>query len=155
MREPSSHTARRPRAAARRARALAGAALAVSLAACGNGDASPRGGPGGPRVAAVETGPVVRGTIRREVTVSGVLEPIRSVGVNAQIGGALLTVNVEEGSEVQPGMVLARLDDREIAAQVASAEANFRVAEANFQRAERLRERQVITSAEYDRDRAA
>src|SRR5690606_5049030 len=35
------------------------------------------------------------------------------------------------------------------------AEANFRVAAANFQRAERLRERQVITSAEYDRDRAA
>ena len=107
------------------------------------------------RVAAVETGPVVRGTIRREVTVSGVVEPIRTVGVNAQIGGAVLSVNVEEGSEVQPGMVLARLDDREIAAQVASAEANFRVAEANFQRAERLRERQVITSAEYDRDRAA
>lgn len=158
MREPSSHTARRPRAASRRARTLAGAVLAVSLAACGNGDASQQGGPGGPggpRVAAVETGPVVRGTIRREVTVSGVVEPIRSVGVNAQIGGALLTVNVEEGSEVQPGMVLARLDDREIAAQVASAEANFRVAEANFQRAERLRERQVITSAEYDRDRAA
>jgi len=127
-------------------------------AACGNDGASPQGGPGGPgglRVAAVETGPVVLGTIRREVTVSGVVEPIRSVGVNAQIGGALLSVNVEEGSEVRPGMVLARLDDREIAAQVASAEANFRVAEANFQRAERLRERQVITSAEYDRDRAA
>jgi RND family efflux transporter MFP subunit len=134
-------------------------ALLAFVAACGDGDASPQaggpGGPGGPRVAAVETGPVVLGTIRREVTVSGIIEPIRSVGVNAQIGGAVLSVHVEEGTEVQPGMVLARLDDREIAAQVASAEANFRVAEANFQRAERLRERQVITSAEYDRDRAA
>jgi len=162
MRQPTSHTARQHRAASRRARTLAGAALVVSFAAaCGNGGAAPQGGPGGPggpggaRVAAVETGPVVLGTIRREVTVSGVVEPIRTVGVNAQVGGAVLSVNVEEGSEVQPGMVLARLDDREIAAQVASAEANFRVAEANFQRAERLRERQVITSAEYDRDRAA
>jgi len=159
MRQPTSHTARHCRAAARRTLRLAGAVLVVSFAAaCGNGGGSPQGGPGGPggmRVAAVETGPVVRGTIRREVTVSGVVEPIRTVGVNAQIGGAVLSVNVEEGSEVQPGMVLARLDDREIAAQVASAEANFRVAEANYQRAERLRERQVITSAEYDRDRAA
>jgi len=162
MRQSTRHAARRYRAASPRARTLAGAALVVSFAAaCGDGGAAPQGGPGGPggpggaRVAAVETGPVVVGTIRREVTVSGIVEPIRTVGVNAQVGGAVLSVNVEEGSEVRPGMVLARLDDREIAAQVASAEANFRVAEANFQRAERLRERQVITSAEYDRDRAA
>ena len=141
------------------ARTPASAVLLLAfVAACGDGDASPQAsgaGAAGPRVAAVETGPVVLGTIRREVTVSGIIEPIRTVGVNAQIGGAVLSVHVEEGSEVRPGMVLARLDDREIAAQVASAEANFRVAEANFQRAERLRERQVITSAEYDRDRAA
>jgi RND family efflux transporter MFP subunit len=103
----------------------------------------------------VETQPVASGRIARSVSVSGTVEPIRTVGVNAQLAGALQTVVAEEGSYVRSGTVLATVDDREIAAQLASAEASYQLAEANFQRAERLRERQVITAPEYERDRAA
>lgn len=105
--------------------------------------------------AAVETGVVETGTISRAVTVSGVVEPIRTIGVNSQLSGALLTVDVEEGTMVREGQLLARVDDRELAAQEASAEAAFLVAEAAFQRAEQLRESQVITIGEYERDRTA
>ena len=111
------------------------------------------GGRGGP--AAVETAPVALGTIAREVTVSGTVEPIRTVAVNAQMAGALLDVNVEEGSPVREGQVLARIDAREIAAQVRSAQASYGVAQAALERAEQLRQRQVITAAEYERDQAA
>lgn len=104
---------------------------------------------------AVEVAPVEDGSIARSVTVSGNVEPLRVVGVNSQLAGALRTVNVEEGTVVREGDTLATLDDREIRAQLASAEASHQVAEAAFQRAERLRERQVITEAEYERDRAA
>jgi RND family efflux transporter MFP subunit len=99
--------------------------------------------------------PVENGRIARAVTVSGNIEPLRMVAVNSQLAGALRTVNVEEGSVVREDAVLATLDDREIAAQLASADAAYQVAEAAYQRAERLRERQVITAAEYERDRAA
>ncbi len=153
---------------------LAGLTLAAagcggeSEAAQGGGRGGPggggggRGGPGGPGgpggrggPAAVETAPVTLGTIAREVTVSGTVEPIRTVAVNAQMAGALLDVGVEEGSPVREGQVLARIDAREIAAQVRSAQASYGVAQAALERAEQLRQRQVITAAEYERDQAA
>lgn len=147
---------------------LALALLAAS--ACGRGDAAEqprgggggggRGGPGGGRGGfggppAVETAAVQRGSIAREIEVSGTVEPLRSVGVNAQSAGALVAVNVEEGTYVQRGAVMARLDAREVEAQVESARANWEVARDAFARAQQLRDRQVITQAEYDAARAA
>lgn len=103
----------------------------------------------------VETAAVVRGEIARSVTVSGIVEPIRVVGVNSQLSGTLLSVDAEEGTRVRVGQSLARVDVRELEAQLASAEAAYQVAEAAYERAEQLRERRVITLPEYERDRAA
>lgn len=141
---------------------------AAALAACGGdgqaansaqpaGRSGPGGGPGGPgaRIPVVETVAVEVGTIARTISVTGVVEPIRSVAVNSQLSGALTSVNVEEGSAVRQGAVLARIDARELAAQVASAEASYEVARSTYERAQQLRERQVITEAEFERDRAA
>lgn len=130
--------------------------LTIGLAACGDGEAAPQGGPGGGAAAApVETAVVELGTISRGVTVSGVVEPLRVIGVNSQLSGALLSVEVEEGMRVREGQILARVDDRELAAQETSAEAAFAVAEAAYERAEQLRSSQVITISEYERDRTA
>src|SRR5690606_4062436 len=137
------------------ARALLGSLAAIALAACGDGEAAPQGGMPTRPAAPVEAGLVGVGSISRAVTVSGVVEPLRVVGVNSQLSGALLSVEVEEGMRVQQGQVLARLDDRELAAQEVSAEAAFAVAEAAYQRAEQLRNSQVITISEYERDRTA
>lgn len=137
----------------------------VVATACGSGsEAAPAGaaaggaggGAGGAGLAAaVETANVSTGRIAREVSVTGVVEPIRSVAVNSQMAGALRSVGVEEGARVAAGTVIARIDDRELAAQVASAEAAHTVASAAYERSNRLRDRQVITMAEYERDRAA
>src|SRR5690606_10055989 len=117
----------------------------------------PGGGPGGggARVMPVTVGKVERGSIARTAAVSGVVEPIRTVGVNSQLAGALLQVLVQEGEGVRTGARLARLDDRELAAQLAAAEAAYPVAGAAYQRAEQLRDRKVITVPEYERDRTA
>ena len=119
----------------------------------GAGGRGGRGGMGGPP--AVETAAVGRGTIAREIEVSGTVEPLRTVGVNAQLSGALVAVTVEEGDYVGRGAVMARVDDRELVAQLSSARANWEFARDAFQRAQQLRERQVITQAEFERDRAA
>jgi membrane fusion protein, multidrug efflux system len=142
-------------------------ALGTALvAACGGSEEQPAtaqsgqggrmggGGPGG-RVVTVEVQPVARGSIARQVVVTGTVDPLRVIGINSQAAGALLTVNVQEGDLVRQGAVLARIDDRELAAQLAAAEASFQVAEAAFQRAEQLRDRRVITLPEYERDRTA
>jgi membrane fusion protein (multidrug efflux system) len=135
------------------------AAAMVTVTACGGESAQPAAGaPQGPqspraRTNVVEVLPVVRGSIARQVTVPGAVAPLRTVGVNSQIAGALTAVLVEEGSMVRRGAVLARLDDREIAAQLAAAEAALQVAEAAYARAQQLHERKIITLPEYERER--
>ena len=149
--------------------ALAILALSATLVACSGGDAQQQtqaqgGGAGGNAGAAggqtrrnitptVEVQTVARGSIAREVTMAGSIEPVRTVGVNSQLGGALTTLSAQEGDIVRAGAVLARMDDRELAAQLTAAEASLQVAEASFQRAEQLRERKVITLPEYERER--
>lgn len=132
---------------------------ALVVPACGGGDAPAQAGPDGPgggeRVVPVGTALVERGSIAREVDLSGAVEPIRWVGVNSQLSATVLSVHAEEGNRVAAGAVLARLDVRELAPQLTSAEASYEVAKAAFERAEQLRERQVITLPEYERDRAA
>jgi len=149
------------RSLSRRMMGAAAVALAVGSAACGReGDAAAAtGGPGGmgmeDRIVPVEVATVTAGRIARDVSVSGVVEPIRTIGVNSQLAGALRTVVVEESDAVRAGQVLATLDDRELAAQLRSAEAGLEVARAAWERAEQLWARQVITAAEYERDQAA
>lgn len=133
--------------------------LTLAVLACGGEDApgSAAGGPpeGGPRPVAVETAPVERGTIAREVEVSGVVEPVRAVAVSSQLAAIVQAVLAEEGDRVGRGAVLARLDEAELAVELESARAALEVTKAAFERAERLREREVITLPEYERDRAA
>jgi membrane fusion protein, multidrug efflux system len=122
----------------------------------GNQGAGPGGGRGGGGgVPVVDVAPVTRGSIARSVTVSGVVAPIRTVGVNSQLPGAILSLHAEEGDRVAAGEPLARMDDREIRAQLTAAVAAFEVADAAYQRAIRLKDQQVITLAEYERDRTA
>jgi membrane fusion protein, multidrug efflux system len=138
-------------------------ALSCLTAACG-GEASGRpsarpnsrgGRTGGERPSPVEIATVTRGSIARTTTISGVLEPLRSVGVNAQLSGTLLTVRVEEGSRVDSGAVLAEIDARELEAQVRSAEATLTFAQSTATRSEDLFRQQIMTAAEFERDRAA
>lgn len=108
-----------------------------------------------PQVVPVVTQPVEKGRIARHVTVSGTVEPIRTIRVNAQLAGALRSVVAEEGTAVTAGDVMATIDDRVISARLESAEAAYEVARARFDRADQLRAERIITAAEHERDRAA
>lgn len=113
------------------------------------------GGRGGPQIVPVDFAVAELGTASRSVSATGTIQPIRAIGINSQMSGALTAVNVEEGSRVAAGAVLARIDSREIEAQLASAEASLELARRTAERSEQLREQQIVTAAEYDRDQAA
>ena len=113
----------------------------------------PWGGQSGPT--AVEILPVRTGSLAREITVAGVLSPVRTVGVNAQLGGALNSVRVEEGDLVRAGQVLAEVDSRELAAQLRSAQASLELAKSTAERSAVLFKDRVVTAAEHERDQAA
>jgi RND family efflux transporter MFP subunit len=95
------------------------------------------------------------GTAARSIAATGRVEPLRTVGINSQLAGALLRVDVEEGDAVREGEVLARIDSRELEAQIASAEAALTFARSTAERAEQLRAQGIVTVAEYERDQAA
>lgn len=130
-------------------------AAALLLAACrGQDGAAARAVPGEP-VVPVEVAIAALGDAARVVSVTGTVEPIRTVGINSQLAGAVLAVEAEEGSRVRQGQVLARLDGREVEAQLTSAEAALVLARRTAERSEQLRAQDYITAAEYDRDQAA
>lgn len=131
---------------------LAPLALAV-LSACGGRETADARPAPGDRVVPVLTARAEIGTLTRTATVSGAIEPIRRVFVNAQMSSEVVAVEAQEGDAVAGGDVLARLDDRQLQAQLASAEASYEVASAAFERARQLREREVITQAEFDQAR--
>jgi membrane fusion protein (multidrug efflux system) len=87
--------------------------------------------------------------------VTGQLEPLRVVSVNAQLPGALLELTVEEGSRVRAGQIIAEVDARELEAQVRAAEAQATFAKATAERSAKLFAEQIITAAENERDQAA
>jgi membrane fusion protein (multidrug efflux system) len=129
----------------------------------GGGPGGGRGGPGGrggrgpgnDRPIPVEIVAVQKGTVSRTSTIAGTLEPVRIVGVNAQMGGVLLAIHAEEGTRVRQGTPLAEIDSRELEAQERAAEANLRVAESTWKRSEQLFAGKIITVDQFDRDRAA
>jgi RND family efflux transporter MFP subunit len=143
------------------------AALVIAAVACNrsNGqEATPQGGGGGGRggrggggglPVPVEVAVAELGTAARLIAATGTVEPIRSIGINAQVGGALLRVAVEEGDVVAAGQMLAEIDSRELEAQLASAEASLEVAKRVAERSQQLRDQQINTVAEYERDQAA
>jgi RND family efflux transporter MFP subunit len=122
----------------------------------GGGGAGGRGGRGNSGLPVpVEIAVAELGTAARIISATGTVEPIRSIGINAQVGGALTKVAVEEGDIVSAGQVIAEIDSRELEAQLASAEANLEVVKRVAERSRQLREQQINTVAEFERDQAA
>ncbi|UCC71549.1 MAG: efflux RND transporter periplasmic adaptor subunit [Gemmatimonadota bacterium] len=140
---------------------LASALVFLLAAACSRGDGAPQGSAGGPfgrggagRETVVAVVPAELRDLARTVTVTGPIEPIRTVSVNAQMAGTLLRVLVEEGDRVEAGQLMAELDARETSAQLERARAVLANAEAAFQRAQQLNANGLSTQAELDAARS-
>jgi multidrug efflux system membrane fusion protein len=72
-----------------------------------------------------------------EITAIGQVTPWQSVAVKPRIDGQIYIVNFRPGEEVKAGQVLFRLDDRQLLAQLAQAQATLardRASLANFKR---------------------
>ena len=92
---------------------------------------------------------VSRQDLSRRVQVSSPVEPLRTIRLAARTEGIVGEVNVEAGDRVEQGQVLARLDVSEQRAELARAEAALREARANYERLERLRERDYVDEASF------
>jgi HlyD family secretion protein len=84
------------------------------------------------------TGPAAAGTPL--LSASGYVVARRKAVVSAKIQGRLSELNVEEGSRVRAGEVIARLDDAEFEAQLQRAQASLQRAQAEAAEAQRQME---------------
>jgi multidrug efflux system membrane fusion protein len=96
------------------------------------------------------------------IQATGTVEPIQTAAVGSQVGGVIARVTFREGQEVSAGQVLFELDPRPFRAalgaaqgQLAKDRAQAEAAVLDAQRAEKLREQQVIAPADYEQKAAA
>jgi len=105
--------------------------LALFLSACGGKKS--QGGFGGFAVP-VETATVKQGPIEDRFTMVGSLEASESITVVSEIDGTVDALPFKEGQKVAAGALLVRLDDEELSAEVARAEAVCAQEEATYER---------------------
>jgi len=98
---------------------------------------------GSGKSAGFKTVQVKRGDLQATISATGTVEPEEVVDIGAQVAGRIVTFGkdkngeeVDYGSVVEAGMVLARIDDALYAADAASAKAQLAQAKAAVQKAQ-------------------
>lgn len=109
----------------------------------------------------VQVAPVTTISAPLTIGANGVVEPMQTVAVQAQVNGTLDTVNFREGDDVQAGQVLFRIDARPYEATLRQMEASLARDEAVAQNAQRdaerykaLVEKDYVTKSQADQAEA-
>lgn len=130
--------------------------VAVAAGACSKPAAPP------PPAVPVQVASVSKISAPLTLEANGVVEPMQTVSVLAQVGGALDSVMFNEGDEVQAGQILFKLDARPFAAalrQAQAASARDRAQAQSLQRdAERYKalvEKDYVTKSQADQAQSA
>ncbi|HYC72237.1 MAG TPA: efflux RND transporter periplasmic adaptor subunit [Opitutaceae bacterium] len=134
---------------------LAGLAI-LGIAGCARKEnaAAPTRAAGAGQKQPVEVVNVTRRDLVESLSLVGSLAPNETAQIRAEISGQVRSVRFNEGEHVTRGQVLLQLDDSEIRAQLAQAEARFRLAELNLKRSEDLTQARSMSQAEADRVRS-
>ena len=100
---------------------------------------------------------VDRGTIVRTVSANGTLNPVTLVNVGTQVSGTVKKLYADFNDHVKAGQVLAELDDSLFKAQLAQDEANLasaraslKLAQANETRSRELYAKQYVARSDLD-----
>lgn len=117
----------------------------VSLSACSNQDGIQT------EMAAVpvKVEKVALEKVRIPIITSGILQPLTQMKLSFKTGGIIEQIQVDEGSKVKKGQLLARLNMREIDARVQQARSAFEKAQRDFERVERLYKDSVATFEQF------
>jgi RND family efflux transporter MFP subunit len=148
---------------AKRAAAIALAAMVLGLVGCAGKSGAPK--------ATFMTEAVERGRIVREITITGVLAPNKTVNVYPKLSGLVKELPVDVGDRVAAGQLVARIDVKELAAQLGVADAsiatvrdqaaqakvaietaqlNLDLAQKDYDRSSALFESKVVTQSQID-----
>lgn len=125
-------------------------ALALLPLSCGKKQESADAPVPGDVTQSVEVSEIQTMDLSETVGLIGSLAANESAELRAEIPGMLVEIGFEEGASVKEGDVLARLDTRELDAQIEETRAQFTLAESNLARNQHLLEREAISELEVD-----
>jgi membrane fusion protein, multidrug efflux system len=139
------------------------AAVLAWLAACNKAEsaAAPKGGEGGqgkeasgPPAMPVEVAVARTDTVVDAILATGQIEALQSIELRPDIEGRLSEILVREGSFVAQGTALFKVDDAELTALVARAEADRDLAQQSLARTRELLSQKASSQAELERAEA-
>lgn len=110
----------------------------------------------------VEVEKVERGKVIQKVTGSGQIRPEVQVKVSANVAGKIMNLYAKEGDRVKKGQLLVELDQEQYLASLSRAKSNLLSMKANEKklksdmiRAKELKEKGLMSSADYEAAEAA
>ncbi len=103
-----------------------------------------------PTPEAVTTAPVASASWGSSIAAIGSIQPIMGVVLTAEIPGTVREVRFESGQEVAEGALLLRMDTSTERAELAAAQADATLAEAELGRTRNLLERDARSQADLD-----
>ena len=113
----------------------------IAISGCSQEPAPQAAGGGQPPPPTVSVLEVVLQPVENTVTLPGRVSPLRQSQVRPQVEGVITERLFEEGAFVEKGQQLYQIDDSRYAAQLASAKADVKSAEANRKTLEAKAER--------------
>ncbi|MCX7555656.1 efflux RND transporter periplasmic adaptor subunit [Xanthomonadaceae bacterium JHOS43] len=137
--------------------------LLLLLPGCGGSTDDPAAGEGADAsTLAVSLAPVEREVLAREIVASGMVAAWEDMPLGVEVSGLRVAdVLVEVGQAVKAGDVLLKLDDRaarsdaaQVRAALLEAQAALELADANLARGRQMRERALLSAADFDQLRA-
>lgn len=133
----------------------------IVLAACNGSAATPAPGGGSTPGGREPAGPVPvevvvawQDTVVDAITANGQIEPIQSIQLRPEVDGRLVDILAREGAEVARGTPLFKIDDGELKAEVARAEADRDLATQALARARQLLADKAAAPADVERAEA-
>src|SRR5437867_11790603 len=136
-------------------RALAVLLLLAAPAACKKANSAAGGGPGGGGFAMpVEVAAAIRDTVVDAIAATGQIEAVQSIELRPEVQGRIIDILVREGQPVDAGTALFKVDDAELKAQVAQADAERQLARQALERTKQLMAQHASSTSDLEQAQA-
>jgi len=128
--------------------------LIVLAAACNKAKSAAPGGAGGMPPMPVEVSAVIRDTVVDAIAATGQIEAVQSIELRPEVQGRIIDILVREGQPVDAGTALFKVDDAELKAQVAQADAERQLARQALERTKQLMAQHASSTSDLEQAQA-
>lgn len=103
------------------------------------------------KVITVETAPVTEAVLAEQFETLGSLASLDSIDVSSEIAGQIVSIYFQPGAVVEKNTALIQLDNTVMKSELASAKASLALSETNYQRLQKLAEKNIASEQALDK----